>query len=152
VSDTVQQFCGTKPGLKWPNDVLLVGKKVAGILVETERDEAGNWWALAGIGLNVNVDTFPEELASHATSLFMQTGTGFDLDIVEEELRARVFSAAELVGTSGSEPILEAWRERDHTRGMRFSFGPEGNRQSGIAMGISDSGALILQLEDGSLI
>jgi BirA family biotin operon repressor/biotin-[acetyl-CoA-carboxylase] ligase len=152
VADAVDQFTGLRAGLKWPNDVLVAGKKIAGILIETERSPQGNWWAVVGIGLNINVDRFPKELQSAATSLSILGGTQLEIETVEREVRSRLVSVVGLLAEHGSEPVIQAWRERDITIGMEFQISEGEMRGEGTAKGISDSGALILALQNGQRI
>ncbi|TLG77380.1 biotin--[acetyl-CoA-carboxylase] ligase [Culicoidibacter larvae] len=76
VTAALQQL-GVEAQVKWPNDVLVAGKKLAGILVETRGSKA-----VIGIGLNVNQLDFPDEVAAKATSLALVTGTELDRDVV----------------------------------------------------------------------
>jgi len=95
--------------IKAPNDLLVGGKKVAGILVETRpgRDS----FAVVGIGLNVNhgPGDFPEELRDRATSLAMVAGTKFDRNAITSRLLAELGKTRLLIGES-PEPLLASWR------------------------------------------
>jgi BirA family transcriptional regulator, biotin operon repressor / biotin---[acetyl-CoA-carboxylase] ligase len=128
---------GAGPLVKWPNDVWLDRRKVAGILIEG-RPQAG--WAVLGIGLNVTTDSFPPELAEIATSLRL---AGY------ETTRAAVLS--ELLGAldrwigAPPEAVLEAWRSRDALKGERVRW----SGGEGVGDGIDDSGALLVQTDDG---
>jgi BirA family biotin operon repressor/biotin-[acetyl-CoA-carboxylase] ligase len=81
-------LCGIKPQIKWINDVFLGGKKICGILTESRTipGEKVLDFAVIGIGLNVNNESFPDEIADKATSLFRETGKTFDLNIVAAAL------------------------------------------------------------------
>lgn len=72
--------------IKWPNDILLNGKKVAGILLENQLESKGINVAIAGIGLNVNQQEFPEELSHKATSFKLESGWAFSLEEVRHSL------------------------------------------------------------------
>src|SRR5262249_873159 len=74
VGDAVRDVAGLAASLKWPNDVLLDGRKVAGILTEMEAEIERVRFVIAGIGVNVNAIEFPPELASKATSLRLAAG------------------------------------------------------------------------------
>jgi BirA family transcriptional regulator, biotin operon repressor / biotin---[acetyl-CoA-carboxylase] ligase len=123
--------------IKWPNDVWLQGRKLAGILVEG-RPQAG--WAVLGIGLNVTTDSFPPELAEAATSLRL---AGVETAI-EPVITALLGSLDRRLDAPATE-ILPAWRERDALRGqpVRWAGG------EGRAAGIDDGGALLVETDGG---
>ena len=123
--------------IKWPNDVWIGGRKVAGILVEARPQEG---WAVLGIGLNVATEEFPAEL--HATSLRLAGAT-----LSVEEALARVLAALERWLPRSPGDVLAAWRSRDALLGaaVRWSNGSKG----GIAAGVDDSGALLVDTANG---
>lgn len=118
--------------IKWPNDVWLGGRKVAGILVEGRPAEG---WAVLGIGVNVRPVEFPAAL--HAVAL--DDGRSVS-EVLGELLRP-------LDRWLRSDDVLPAWRQRDALRGRDVAWG-EG---SGIAAGIDDSGALLVDTADGQV-
>jgi BirA family biotin operon repressor/biotin-[acetyl-CoA-carboxylase] ligase len=125
--------------VKWPNDVWIDRRKVAGILVEGRPQEG---WAVLGIGLNVAIreEDFPAELRATATSLLIADGER-PLDEVLELL-------LDALGRWLEEPprdVLSAWRERDALNGERIGWGGG----SGVAAGIDDSGALLVDTDAG---
>src|SRR5207248_5380774 len=101
--------------IKWPNDVWIDGRKVAGILVEGRPQEG---WAVVGIGLNVTTAEFPAELREIATSLRLAGGDHIDS---EEALRALLRVLDEQL-SSPAERILDAWRGRDALHGERVRW------------------------------
>jgi BirA family transcriptional regulator, biotin operon repressor / biotin---[acetyl-CoA-carboxylase] ligase len=123
--------------IKWPNDVWIEGRKVAGILVEARPQEG---WAVLGIGLNVTTGEFPPEL--NATSLRL-AGAAVSPD---EALAALVAALGDWLARPRAD-VLAAWRSRDalHGRAVRWSNGD----REGTAAGIDDSGALIVETPDG---
>jgi len=123
--------------VKWPNDVWIDRRKVAGILVEGRPQEG---WAVLGVGLNVTTTEFPPELAETATSLRL-SGTDTTRDrVLDDVLR----SLSEWLGAP-PDAVLSAWRARDALRGERVRW----SDGEGIADGIDDSGALLVQTRDG---
>jgi BirA family biotin operon repressor/biotin-[acetyl-CoA-carboxylase] ligase len=124
--------------IKWPNDVLLDGRKVAGILVEGRPQEG---WAVLGIGVNVavDVDELPEELRTSAASL------GLGIEEVEPVLE-RVLAALEVRLREEEPATIAAWRERDALLDQPISWA-EGE---GTARGVDDAGRLAVELADGS--
>ena len=125
------------PGVKWPNDVWIDGRKLAGILIEG-RPQQG--WAVLGIGLNVTTESFPPELAGMATSLRL---AGYET--TPAALLPDLLAALDRWIGAPSASVLEAWRSRDALRGSRVRW-PDG---VGIADGIDDSGALVVEGESG---
>jgi len=133
----VAGVCGEDARIKWPNDVLLGGRKVSGILVEA-RPQHG--WAVLGIGINVavRVEDLPPELHGSAGTLGRRP---------EEREAVLVALLDELEATLGlrADPLLDRWRARDALigRDVRWTGG------HGIAAGIDDGGRLLVQLPDG---
>jgi BirA family transcriptional regulator, biotin operon repressor / biotin---[acetyl-CoA-carboxylase] ligase len=123
--------------IKWPNDVWIAGRKVAGILVEGRPQEG---WAVLGVGLNVSTEGFPAELADSATSLHL---AGADLTPAQV-LAALVASLSRWLGAPPAR-VMDAWRSLDALRGERVRWaGGEG-----VADGIDDSGALRVETSSG---
>ena len=123
--------------IKWPNDVWVHERKIAGILVEG-RPQAG--WAVLGIGLNVATREFPAELEGLATSLRL---SGAEADV--EQVLADVLASLERWLSAPATDVLAAWRARDALNGqpVRWSSG------EGVANGIDDAGALIVATDSG---
>jgi BirA family transcriptional regulator, biotin operon repressor / biotin---[acetyl-CoA-carboxylase] ligase len=125
--------------VKWPNDVWLDRRKVAGILIEGRPQEG---WAVLGVGVNLTTDEFPPELTDTATSLRL---AGIDTTrdrLLEELLR----SLSEWL-RAPHESVLTAWRARDALQGERVRW----SGGEGTAKGIDDSGGLFVETRDGSV-
>jgi BirA family transcriptional regulator, biotin operon repressor / biotin---[acetyl-CoA-carboxylase] ligase len=123
--------------VKWPNDVWIEGRKVAGILVEGRPQEG---WAVLGVGVNVRTERFPVELAESATSLRLAG--------VEEEpetVLARLLPSLDSWLSAPPTRVLEAWRSLDALKGERVRW----TGGEGIAEGIDDSGALRVETASG---
>ena len=131
---------GTPAQLKWPNDVLVSGGKVAGILVEGRPQER---WAVLGIGINVALrrDDFPPELRDTAATL------GLEPAAVPATLAALLEALERWLERSG-EAVLDAVRERDALRGRRITW----SAGEGIADGIDPEGRLVVRAGDGSRV
>jgi BirA family biotin operon repressor/biotin-[acetyl-CoA-carboxylase] ligase len=128
--------------IKWPNDVWIAGRKVAGILVEGRPQEG---WAVLGIGLNVSTaeDEFPEELREVATSL-AAVRAGQEPPPLDEVL-AYLLSSLDARLEDPPDAIVTEWRERDALRDQMVRW--QGGE--GTATGIDDSGALIVETSSG---
>jgi BirA family biotin operon repressor/biotin-[acetyl-CoA-carboxylase] ligase len=127
--------------IKWPNDVWVERRKVAGILLEGRPQEG---WAVVGIGLNVRTREFPEELRETATSLAL---AGVDSTVAET--REAVLPALDRWLTTPAPQVLGAWRERDALSGEGVRWGED---SEGVAAGISDAGALLVDTPAGDRV
>lgn len=123
--------------IKWPNDVWISRRKVAGILLEGRPQEG---WAVIGIGLNVRTRSFPDELRETATSLALS-----GMETTVEDTRRALLEALDRWIEAPAPEVLDAWRERDALRGSRVAWGAG----SGTAAGITDAGALIVETDEG---
>jgi BirA family biotin operon repressor/biotin-[acetyl-CoA-carboxylase] ligase len=133
----VAQSCGEDARIKWPNDVLVGGRKVAGILAEGRPHEG---WAVLGIGVNVAVDVsgLPAELREKAGSL------GRTRSEVEPFLSS-LLGALERWLDAGAAAVLEAWRARDALLGQELAWAGG----SGVGAGIDGEGRLVVELPGG---
>ena len=138
-------------GLKWPNDVLVDGKKVGGILIETTHTPEGRAVALIGIGLNIGAGAFPTELVATATTLETVGISVTDLTALAEDLAAALREQADLFLQAGFSDLITRWRLWDRTIGRRFHTMYNGIPITGTAEGIDDSGQLLLRLPDKTL-
>jgi BirA family biotin operon repressor/biotin-[acetyl-CoA-carboxylase] ligase len=127
--------------IKWPNDVWIDGKKLAGVLIEGRPQEG---WAVLGIGLNVfiDVDDFPPQLRESATSLLIEYAAP-DVEVMVDAVVDYLDAWIDLP----ADEILAAWRSRDALLGrpVRWANGSE----EGVAAGVDDSGALIVDTTGG---
>ena len=135
--------------IKWPNDVWVDGRKVAGVLIEARPQDG---WAVIGIGLNV--DTAREELGGElrrtATSLRIAAGEPVDRDAALDALLKRL---AEWLGRLDDPPaVAAAFRERDALCGRRIAWSAGEQRYQGEASGIDDDGALVVFTDAGKRV
>jgi BirA family transcriptional regulator, biotin operon repressor / biotin---[acetyl-CoA-carboxylase] ligase len=146
VCDALRQ-AGVRAGIKWPNDLLAGGRKIAGILTELSAEPEQVHWVVVGIGVNVNatLDDFPPELRGEVTSIAIERG---------EPAPRALFVAACLTALEdwldrheeeGFEPIRQAWRERSDTLGREVVVRAEGREVSGVAEDIDATGALLVR-------
>ena len=135
----VAQVAGPDARIKWPNDVLVDGRKVAGILVEGRPQEG---WAVLGIGLNVAVapDDFPPELRATAGTLGRAPAD------LEPTLHA-LLRALERWLAADQATVIAAWRERDALAGRPVTW----SDGSGKAVGIDDAGRLLVGTSSGTV-
>lgn len=142
VAEAIERF-GVQAGIKWPNDVWIGGRKVAGILVE-----AGPDFAVVGIGLNVNTTGFPVGVADIATSLQIETGIPLPR---EDVLAAIIGKFAIRRGQIGDDfaDLIQALAARCVLTGKRISLTTAGGQLTGSMEGISPAGELLLRTATG---
>ena len=150
VTHSIEAITGLKPQLKWPNDVLVKGKKVCGILIESQVQTNTVDYAIIGIGINVNLrlNDFPEILPI-ATSLSHELGKEVSRVTLIRSLLVeieRLYLALQ-AGTS----VYEEWRDRLVTLGKQVRATSGETTQEGIAESVDRDGSLLLRHPDGSL-
>ncbi|MCC7495379.1 MAG: biotin--[acetyl-CoA-carboxylase] ligase [Fimbriimonadaceae bacterium] len=143
VAETVREVTDLPAGLKWPNDVLLADRKLAGILTESSRLGDGHL-AIVGIGLNVNQtsDDFPPELTTAATSLRLGSGREWDRRELLDDLTRRLPSLYRLLLDHDSEALRQRWLALDQTIGRSVTVEAADGPWQGRAAAIDDHGAL----------
>jgi BirA family biotin operon repressor/biotin-[acetyl-CoA-carboxylase] ligase len=135
-----------RPVIKWPNDVQVDGRKLAGILIESELSGAEVTYALVGIGLNVNDPIADPEIAQIATSLARELGH----DVSREEMLAALL--AELEAVYESDDVYPGWRERVVTLGQSVRLTFRDKVYEGVAVDVDAEGSLVLRMTDGRLL
>ena len=154
VCRAIRSYTGADAGIKWPNDLLIDGRKVCGILLESTVEDHELRYCIAGIGVDVNFDPkdYPEDLSSIATSLKMETGQNID----RTKLAAAILSELErlyfLYQKEGFGVISSLWEALSVSmnRGIKVA-NPQGIIE-GTAVGLDPSGALILEKNNGERV
>ena len=149
VAEAVHARTGLRPVLKWPNDLLLEDRKLSGVLLEASSSGGTLRHAIQGIGVNVNVAAFPEELAGSATSLVLEGGE-MPLEPLLAELLACFEARYHDLLASGPDATLASWRAWPNLLGSRVRIA-EAQPWSGVAQDLADDGALLVRDEAGQL-
>lgn len=148
-SQSIKDIAGIEVEIKWPNDVLVRRKKVAGILVESRITKEHLLYAIIGIGINVN---FPAvtlgELSQRATTLSDEVGTAIPVS----ELLKKLLLALDKLYFAPSEEIYQRWSKSLITLGQRVCLQIDGSKYDGIAEAVDREGSLLLRLDDGRLL
>ncbi len=149
---TIRSY-GLQARIKWPNDVLIDGKKVCGILTEIEAEIDLIDYCVVGIGIDANVDIelFPEEIRESSTSLKKELG--YEINRVEFVQKLLLeFEALYLkFQKDGFSSILEEWRNMSATMGEWVKITTQSRTIYGEAIGVDSEGALILETGEGKL-
>ena len=150
VAETVETRGISRAELKWPNDVLVSGKKLAGILPEAGMMGDSVKYVIIGIGLNVNseINDFPPELHRSVTSLFMCTSRQWDLVDIAKELLKHMEDLYKRVHSEGPGFIPTLWSDRWAHPGRSFAY----DGAMGVAQGISSDGSLILKTDNEQVV
>ena len=140
-----------RPTIKWPNDVCLDGKKVAGILIESTSHPTHKT-CIIGIGINCHQkpDSFPPDLRSHATSINIRTGK----KPCRQRLAARLLDALEYwidMQKSDTRKVVEAWKVRSLHLHHRITVIHNSKLYSGNCIGLDPQDGLIIQLDHGGV-
>ena len=143
----IEEVWGIAPDIKWPNDLLLKGKKISGILTEAAWQKEGGW-VIVGTGINVNTESFPPQLQSIASSLYLETGKGYELEKLMAAFISRLDSVYRAWGEEGA-PFLEEYRRRCITPGRDILIDHEGGRAKVHALSVEEDYSLLIQWPDG---
>lgn len=151
VLHSIEKTTGVKCQLKWPNDVLINGKKVSGILLESRAKPESVDYAIIGIGINVNmkVTDYPE-IARIATSLSDELGK----EVSRTILLCNIFVEMEklYLEIQSGQSLLEEWRKQLITLGRDVRVTSGEDIIEGIAESVDEDGSLLLHCQDGRLL
>jgi len=139
----VTRATGLTPSLKWPNDLYVARRKLAGILAEGIADSV-----VVGYGINISTASFPAELGDRATSLETELGRGVDRATVFAETLASLASRYDDLLSARFDAILDAWRVlAPGAHGARVAWTTPAGERSGVTAGIDDQGALLVRCD-----
>jgi len=147
VASAVEHLTGLKVECKWPNDLLLSGRKFAGILLEGSVKQNAIDHVIVGIGINVNQEVFPPELSSRATSLLLETGSHVDRELLFRETLFQLEAQYTQISTKGMNSIIPGWIERSRMINQPVSVLLQGETITGVMKGLSPEGGLVLAVE-----
>lgn len=148
VADTVQMFTGLPCDLRWPNDVMANGRKLAGILTQMHEGAV-----LAGIGLNVNQADFPEGLREIATSIIRETGTEHDRHFLLRAISGAVETHVNILEGSGASAILRLFTAASsYVSGRRVAVELPAGEVRGTTAGLTAEGFLLLRTDAGETV
>ena len=151
VAETLEEKLGLKPTLKWPNDVLLDGRKVCGILLELKTLRPKEPLLAIGIGLNClgSPEDFPPELQDILTTLQANTSAQVDREEILTSLLARMETEYQELVEGGKAALLERWRARANFSNQQVRFPTSKGPQVGVVEGVSEDGFLLVKTDEG---
>lgn len=146
VREGIQRATGLAADLKWPNDLLVGGRKLAGILAEGVAIGSPQQAVIIGVGVNIQPAAYPPDVAARATSLEGELGRPIDRELLLSEILASLRRRVADV-EHGPGGILQAWRAMSPTaEGTRVEW----DGKHGITAGIDDTGALLVNTTAGT--
>lgn len=138
--------------IKWPNDVLVNGRKLCGILVESVSTGASAPRIIVGIGVNLNHQSFYDELCLTATSLRIETGRMTSVDQFRDQLLQRLAVWYARWKSGEVKMILEHWQQLStYSHGQHVAISLDAESFEGETCGLTEDGALVVRLAQGSL-
>jgi BirA family biotin operon repressor/biotin-[acetyl-CoA-carboxylase] ligase len=153
VAGAIQEVTGLEPEIKWPNDILIGGKKAVGILTELQAESDRINSVIIGIGLNVNQTDgdFPEEIRSKATSLSIEIGKKINRAELIQSLLKKLEKHYDEYLKSGFYPIKLLWEAYAISIGKVITASTLKGKTTGYAKGITDEGVLMIEDEFGTV-
>lgn len=148
----IGQFAALSCDLRWPNDVLVNERKCCGILTEMVAEGPVVRYIIAGIGINVNQDAMPPELAETATSLRLETGCEYSREALLERLLKEADRYMDILVERGPSTIVELFqRASSYAAGKRVVVSNGTSQTMGATAGLTPAGALMLKRDDGTM-
>jgi BirA family biotin operon repressor/biotin-[acetyl-CoA-carboxylase] ligase len=151
-AEGIRRTCGLEAGIKWPNDIVVGGKKVCGILTEMSVEQDYIHYVVIGVGINVGEQEFAPEVAQTAGFLQQENGQR----ISRAELVANIMQAFEkdyeiFVQTLDMSGLMDAYNALSVNRGREVRVLDPKGEFSGISAGINESGELLVERGDGTV-
>lgn len=148
VYDTIEKLTGITPTLKWPNDVLINGKKICGTLLEISAETDMVRFVIIGIGFNINMKTeeLQDDIKDKATSLYIETKKIYERNIICGILLSNLEIYYEIFKNSSGIEICKVWERRAKIKGIQMEVNQMGEIYRGVAEGVDASGALLLNI------
>jgi len=147
ICEAVKKVTSLDAQIKWPNDIFIHNKKIAGILTEMNAEVDKVNFVVIGIGLNVNNDK--KSLIAQATSLKEQTGQPINRVILLQELLRKIENNYSLLEDRGAQVIIDKWRSFSLTLGRRVKIYCQDKHIEGAAVDIDQDGALLIRKDSG---
>jgi BirA family biotin operon repressor/biotin-[acetyl-CoA-carboxylase] ligase len=146
VAETIREIPVRGVDIKWPNDVLIHERKVAGILIEGSSTGTQASRVIVGIGVNLNARGFPAELEETATSLFLESGRLMDAVQFRDHLLGRLGEWYAIWSAGENASIIRTWESlSSYSRGRMVRVTTDDGEITGETCGLADNGALIVR-------
>lgn len=152
ISQAIDEVTGLRTQIKWPNDIVVDGKKVCGILTEMSADMDRIYYVIIGIGINVNTQEFPEEIQKTATSLSLEIKETVSRRlIIAKSMKYMEKNYETFMETQDMSRLLDAYQARLVNVNQTVRVLAPGDSYTGVSEGINKLGELLVRREDGEL-
>lgn len=152
VAQGIEKISGLDTKIKWPNDIVCDGKKVCGILTEMSAELETIHYVIVGIGINVTMTNFPEELKEKASSLCLLTGKTISRSpIVAAVLQSFEDIYAKFLEAGDLSTLLEEYEQKLANKNCEVTVLDPSETYRGVCLGIDKTGELLVQLKDGTI-
>ena len=149
VAEALRNLYGLEVQIKWPNDVVVNGRKICGILTEMKMEDVYIRHIIVGTGINVNIEVFPEEIRETATSLYLELGHKVDrIELLGEVMRNLEKAYRQVVEAESLLPVLEDYNKYLVNRGRRVRVLDPAGEYEAQALFVNESGELIVETDD----
>jgi BirA family biotin operon repressor/biotin-[acetyl-CoA-carboxylase] ligase len=153
VAKTLSETLGLDAKIKWPNDILIAGKKACGILTEMRTSVAEINYIILGIGINANFDVkeLPREFSTHSTTLKQELGKDVDLTELLLNILDELEHNYKLLQLGKSSEILNLWRKYSDTLGKNVRITTNQDSFEGLAIDVDETGALLIKNKNNEI-
>jgi BirA family transcriptional regulator, biotin operon repressor / biotin---[acetyl-CoA-carboxylase] ligase len=146
IADGILAATGLQPQLKWPNDIYMDRRKLAGILAEAGTSSAGVQYVILGCGINLMPAAYPPDVAARATSIEAELGRPIDRGLLLVQCLAALDLCYRDLQSQASASVIDRWRDRAvSTFGRRVEWDVAGVTRQGVAENIDETGALLVR-------
>ncbi|MCP3923520.1 MAG: biotin--[acetyl-CoA-carboxylase] ligase [Desulfobacterales bacterium] len=151
--EAVKSVTKVEPKIKWPNDLLLGGKKICGILTEVSTEMDSVNYIIVGIGININTEavSFPKEIKNIATSLHIETGEKFKRKLITQSFLKSFEKLYNILKNRNFNHIMKEWKKHSDMIGKRVEIEIFERKIKGVVEDIEDDGVLRVCSDDGSI-
>lgn len=152
VAEVIEEITEIATGIKWPNDIVLSGKKICGILTEMQIEKQKPEFIMIGVGINVNQKEFQEELQDKATSVFLETGKVLEREMLIEKVIECFWKNYEVfLKTQDLSLLKEDYEKRLLNKNQQVRILEKGTETIGTARGITNTGELLVEDLQGKM-
>lgn len=153
LAEVLEQNADIQPQIKWPNDILINGKKTAGILTEMKAEQDQVLYVIIGVGININQtrEDLPEELDDKATSLRIETGVESDLVPLIQKMLHKFEEKYSIYMKEGFQPVKSTWENYGFRLNEKLRIKAGTKEWHGVIHGIAEDGALLAETAEGEV-